>query len=34
MKVIEITGYGGPDVLRLGEQPVPVAGAAELLIRV
>ena len=34
MKVIEITGYGGPDVLRLAEQPVPVAGTGELLIRV
>ena len=34
MKTIEITGYGGPDVLHLGERPVPVAGAGELLIRV
>lgn len=34
MKTIEITGYGGPDVLRLGARPVPVAGAGELLIRV
>ena len=34
MKTIEITGYGGPDVLRLGERPVPVADAGELLIRV
>jgi len=34
MKTIEITGYGGPDVMHLGERPVPVAGAGELLIRV
>ncbi|MFM2276154.1 MAG: hypothetical protein RL211_2026 [Pseudomonadota bacterium] len=34
MKVIEITSYGAPDVLRLGERPAPVAGAGELLIRV
>ncbi|OQW89905.1 MAG: NAD(P)H-quinone oxidoreductase [Rhodoferax ferrireducens] len=34
MKVIDITGYGGTDVLRLGERPVPVPGAGALLIRV
>ena len=34
MKVIEITGHGGTDVLRLGERPVPVPGAGALLIRV
>jgi NADPH2:quinone reductase len=34
MKAIEITSFGAPDVLRLGERPVPVAGAGELLIRV
>jgi NADPH2:quinone reductase len=34
MKTIEITGHGGPDVLHLGERPVPVASAGELLIRV
>ena len=34
MKVIELDGYGGVDVLRLAERPVPVAGAGELLIRV
>jgi NADPH2:quinone reductase len=34
MKVIEITQAGGPDVLRLGDRPVPVAGVGELLIRV
>jgi len=32
MKVIDITGYGGTDVLRLGERPVPVPGAGALLI--
>jgi NADPH:quinone reductase-like Zn-dependent oxidoreductase len=34
MKVVEITSFGGPDVLRLADRPVPVAGAGELLIRV
>ena len=34
MKVIEITSYGDPDVLRPGQRPVPVASAGELLIRV
>jgi NADPH2:quinone reductase len=34
MKAVEITSYGPPDVLRLGERPDPVAGAGELLIRV
>lgn len=34
MKVIDITGYGGSDVLHLAERPVPVLGAGELLIRV
>ncbi|MBC7437399.1 MAG: NAD(P)H-quinone oxidoreductase, partial [Bdellovibrionales bacterium] len=34
MKAVEITSYGAPDVLRLGERPAPVAGAGELLIRV
>jgi len=34
MKVIEITHYGKPDVLRPAERPVPVSGAGELLIRV
>jgi len=34
MKVIELNGYGGVDVLRLAERPVPVAGVGELLIRV
>jgi NADPH2:quinone reductase len=34
MKVIEISSFGGPDVLRLGERPLPVAGMGEVLIRV
>jgi NADPH2:quinone reductase len=34
MRVIEITSFGAPDVLRLAERPVPVAGSGELLIRV
>jgi NADPH2:quinone reductase len=34
MKVIEISTFGGPDVLRLGDRPLPVAGEGEVLIRV
>jgi NADPH2:quinone reductase len=34
MKAVEITSYGAPDVLRLGERPDPAAAAGELLIRV
>ena len=34
MKAIEITSFGAPEVLRLGERAVPVPGAGELLIRV
>lgn len=34
MKAVEITAHGGPDVLRLGQRPDPVAGPGELLIRV
>ena len=34
MKAVEITTYGAPDVLRLGERPDPAAGPGELLIRV
>ncbi len=34
MKAIEITSFGAPDVLRLGERPAPQPGAGELLIRV
>ena len=34
MKAIEISAYGAPDVLRLAERPLPIAGAGEILIRV
>lgn len=34
MKAIEIAQPGGPEVLRLCERPVPLAGVGELLIRV
>lgn len=34
MKVIEISSFGAPDVLHLGERPKPVPGQGELLIRV
>src|SRR5437763_8205499 len=34
MKVVEITSYGPPDVLKLVERPDPVPGPGELLIRV
>lgn len=34
MKVIEISSFGPPDVLRLADRPKPVAGAGEVCIRV
>src|SRR5215207_696507 len=34
MKAVEISAFGKPDVLRLGERPAPVPGPGELLIRV
>ena len=34
MQAVEISAFGAPEVLRLGERPVPVAGAGEVLIRV
>ena len=34
MKVIEISSFGAPEVLRLSTRPVPVPGVGELLIRV
>ncbi len=34
MQAFEITSFGAPDVLRLGQRPAPVAGVGELLIRV
>src|SRR3954465_13496640 len=34
MKAVEITSYGAPQGLRLGERPDPVAGPGEVLVRV
>ena len=34
MKVIEIASFGAPDVLQVGERPLPVPGPGELRIRV
>ncbi len=34
MRAVEITSFGGPEVLRLGERPVLQPGVGELLIRV
>ena len=34
MQVVEISSFGGPDVLRVAERPMPVAGAGEVLVRV
>jgi NADPH2:quinone reductase len=34
MRVIEITSFGAPDVLRPAERPAPEVGAGEVLIRV
>ena len=34
MQAVEITSFGGPDVLCLGERAVPHPGAGEVLIRV
>ncbi len=34
MRVVEITQYGAPEVLQLGERERPVAGSGEVLIRV
>lgn len=34
MKAVEITRFGAPEVLRLGERPDPVAGPGEVLVRV
>ena len=34
MRAIEITKYGGPEVLQLADRPVPDAGVGEVLIRV
>ncbi|RFO98270.1 NAD(P)H-quinone oxidoreductase [Rhodoferax lacus] len=34
MHVIEIASFGPPDVLRLAERPMPIAGAGEVCLRV
>lgn len=34
MHAVEISSFGAPDVLRLGQRPVPQPGVGELLIRV
>jgi NADPH:quinone reductase len=34
MQAVEISAFGGPEVLRLTERPIPVAGPGEVLIRV
>lgn len=34
MRAIEITRYGGPDVLQLAERPIPVPQAGEVVIKV
>ena len=34
MKAVEISSYGGPEVLRLGQRPDPAPAPGELLIRV
>jgi NADPH2:quinone reductase len=34
MQIIEISSFGGPEVLRVAERPMPVAGEGEVLIRV
>jgi NADPH2:quinone reductase len=34
MQAVEISAFGGPEVLRLAERPIPVAGPGEVLIRV
>lgn len=34
MQAVEISAFGGPQVLRLAERPLPLAGEGELLLRV
>ena len=34
MKAIRIEGFGGPDVLRLADLPVPSAGPGQIVVRV
>jgi putative PIG3 family NAD(P)H quinone oxidoreductase len=34
MRVVEISSFGGPEVLRIADRPVPVPGEGEVLIKV
>jgi putative PIG3 family NAD(P)H quinone oxidoreductase len=34
MRVVEISQFGGPDVLKIGQRPQPVPGRGEVLIKV
>jgi putative PIG3 family NAD(P)H quinone oxidoreductase len=34
MRVVELAGFGGPEVLRIGDRPMPTPGPGEVLIRV
>jgi NADPH:quinone reductase len=34
MRVAEVTAFGGPEVLQIAEHPEPVAGPAEVLVRI
>ncbi len=33
MKAVQLTGFGGPEVVRIGDAPVPTAGPGQLLVR-
>ena len=34
MRVAEVTAFGGPEVLRIGERPDPVAGTGQVVVRI
>lgn len=34
MKTIICDGYGGPEVLKVGERPIPVLAPTDVMIRV
>ena len=34
IRVCEVTAFGGPEVLRIGERPRPAAGAGEVVVRI
>lgn len=34
MRIVELDGHGGPEVLQLGEAPVPSQGDTEILVRI